>query len=770
MFFCTATVFSHQAQAKTKNALQADACLPPLITPALTIPPKNQNPPRYELLADQLLQPDENSYWLIGNATLYAPGRVLLSNKLWFNDAQKSAEAFGSVRLIQPDLLVTAERIQLNQTDKTLHLEQALYQILPTRGFGQADQIDADQKTQRTFFKSASYTTCPLLKTVLQPGETLYKKDYRHDVAWEMSFDKLKLDDKTRRIYGYNGWLHFYQVPIFYLPYINTSMDERDSGLLFPEIGVHRSINTRSPTAYWKQPYYFNLAPNYDDTLSLMPIQDRGVLVDNEFRYLNRTHRINFVASGIQDSVTAANGLQYALSNGNIVTGKKQLDRWRAKLDAQQHWNDHWRSEIHWQKVSDQAFYSDIPIEPSLTSRDEVPRNVQLHYQQLFGGAQVNAQLVASDHLRLRKDAPYNYEQKPSLTLNYQQLFAQKWQASLLTDVTEFQLSHKGLNRPEGVRTYVQPQLQTRWDRPYAFSEVQLILNKLRYHLESQSTVQETMLDTTVPQAVWRSGLIFERSLSFNQLALTQTLTPEIQWLYTPYEEQSQQPLFDTQAQSLNFSNLFATNRFSGFDRIGDTHQLTFALTTELFNPDHTLQLKAAIGQIAYFTERKVSLTSQAPDATPLSDYYSQITAQTAHWLFTNTSQWQRRDVALVAANSRLQWQPNRELTIVLHNQAANLTQPAFKTETLASGLLWQPVEQWQLGGYWQYDFTQNLKTDNEYAIRYNNCCWSAELSLQEQQFQNGVYNYGFQFVVQFKGISTLGTPFSDRLKQKLNF
>ena len=273
-----------------------------------------------------------------------------------------------------------------------------------------------------------------------------------------------------------------------------------------------------------------------------------------------------------------------------------------------------------------------------------------------------------------------------------------------------------------------------------------------------------------MPQYALKGGLTFERTLNWQDTPLTQTLVPELQWLYVPYIDQQQNPLFDTQPLSLNFSNLYALNRFSGFDRIGDTHQLTATLTSEIYNRTHSHQFKVALGQIFYFTDRKVTLNNTPPETAPLSDYYTQLSYFTPFWQLSNTSQWQRDTAALDASNTRLQLQLPPKLTLLLSNQAANLTRPSQKTESLSGGLLWQPLDQWRFGIYQQYNFTDNLKTDNEYAVQYNNCCWSAELSLHEQQLQNGVYNYGFKLVVEFKGLSTLGTPFNKRLQQKLNF
>jgi len=55
-------------------------------------------------------------------------------------------------------------------------------------------------------------------------------------------------------------------------------------------------------------------------------------------------------------------------------------------------------------------------------------------------------------------------------------------------------------------------------------------------------------------------------------------------------------------------------------------------------------------------------------------------------------------------------------------------------------------------------------------AIRYDDCCWAGELSVEKTQLENGLYNYSFQFLIEFKGLSSGGNSFQDYLGSKLNF
>ena len=116
------------------------------------------------------------------------------------------------------------------------------------------------------------------------------------------------------------------------------------------------------------------------------------------------------------------------------------------------------------------------------------------------------------------------------------------------------------------------------------------------------------------------SGLIFDRSLQADWLGVssgTQTLEPRLFYLYVPYRDQDDIPLFDSSNMDRDYDWLFRRNRFTGADRMGDAHQLTAALTTRLIDgPSGHERLRASIGQIQYFEDRRVTLEPDAPPET----------------------------------------------------------------------------------------------------------------------------------------------------------
>lgn len=746
-------------------------CLPQWIAPVQPIPGlKTDNTAE----ADVFYQTDKDTYKLSGNVALKQPGLVILADKIKANRTQSKLRAFGDVQLQREDFLATGQAAEIDDKTKTARLSSAKYQFKDTRSHGAADTIEVDQNTKIAHLENATFTTCPLVDYAWQErnGDIAHDKKY----AWELDFGHLEINDQTRRIYGHNTFLYFQTVPVFYTPYINFPMDDRASGFLFPTFGSYRPITRDVSETYVKIPYYFNIAPNFDDTLTVMKMQDRGWVLENEFRYLQPNHSAALTLTGLNDQVTKDTGLGYIDANGDPAFGEKIEERWRAKLIANQQWAPGLTSNVLWHEVSDENFYADIPVEPTLDTVTNTERHVKVNYNK--GNFQAGVQML--DYLRLRKNAPYNYEKRPEVTLNYyhpiQTEGLENWSVNLGAEAAEFEVTSSGHNKPEGLRTYLSPSIKYELLKPYGSLTAEMVANKVHYQMQDNANNTPGVLDhdITVPQYALKGGLVFERDLDINGFGLVQTLEPQVQYLYVPYQDQNGIPLFDTTVKSLDFSNLFDYNRYSGYDRIGDTNQVSAALVTRFLKPDGTPLFDAGLGQIFYFSDRKITLTDPATEAESqkntqgVSDYFVKLGATMGPFTFATTNQLSNFNYELTNSNSRLKLDLTPRFKLLMTNTLSKVN--TLKQEDLAAGFNWQINDEWTLGSYVNYDFTKQLRSEIQHALRYDSCCWASEFSVKETQLDNGLYNYSLQFVIELKGLSTVGTPFTDYLSNKLNF
>ena len=748
--FCTSlalSLLSTQSIAESLTDTTADRCLPELITPLQEIPVQltpqastQETPAPQNLEADELTQPTATTYQLTGNATFKQPGLVVLSDKMLYNKTEKTADFFGNVELHQPQILITAEQAQLDEKSQTAILKQTEYQILPSRVYGQSKQIVINQTNEHAQLDRASLTAC--------------RRQADKSIPWDLKFDELQLNNKTRRMVGKNTTLYFKGVPIFYTPYFDYPLDDRASGLLFPEFGNYKSLTQDKPISYLKLPYFFNIAPNIDDTLTVMPMTERGLALDNEFRYLgkqgNTTHNIVLDVTALQDQ---------------LIVDDRLKNRWRTSLDANQNWGKGLTSDLLWHEVSDENFFADIPVNPTLKTVTQTERHLKLDYRQ--GNLHSYAQIL--NHLRLR-DAVPNYEKMPEIGLDYSHQL-DRLRMDLQTNATEFAMADIEHSKSEALRVHLQPAFEYQLRKSFGGLKSTVVANQTQYQIHDNgfNNTGESSINRFVPQFALKGELIFERQLELLGEHYTQTLEPQVQYLYVPYENQSNIPLFDTANRSLAFSNLFTMNRFTGSDRIGDANQVASALTTRLLDDDGRQIADAGIGQILYLEDRKVMLTGDTPDTSAVSDIFVKFGLNLSDLYFSSTIQLEPEEYRLTNSNSRLKWQPGQNSTVLLNHLAQNQG-TNNEMEAISLGGFTRINNEWEVGVYANYDLQNDQLFETNFGLRYDSCCWAAEIVAEHTQLINGLYNDGIQIQFELKGIGTANPRFKNNFARKLNF
>ena len=114
---------------------------------------------------------------------------------------------------------------------------------------------------------------------------------------------------------------------------------------------------------------------------------------------------------------------------------------------------------------------------------------------------------------------------------------------------------------------------------------------------------------------------MFERDWNVAGRDYVQTLEPRAFYVYVPYKNQNQAPVFDTALDDFNFGQLFSVNRYIGNDRIADANQLTLALSSRLIDSESGVErLRVAVGERFYFEDQRVVLT-ESPRSAATSDF-----------------------------------------------------------------------------------------------------------------------------------------------------
>jgi LPS-assembly protein len=553
VFFCLASAL----------ARAADVCPAPpkytFVRPA-DIPLDDH---RIHVDSDDALLGADGSAVLNGRVTVRQDERSVAADSVTYDYGADKLTVKGKVDFLDPKLRVRGDSGSY-ETDGGANFNEAFFQLMDRNGRGFAKDIDL-HPDGKVDLDHVRYTTCPV-----------------GNEDWSLSASKISLDTKLQEGVARHVTMRFKDVPIFYTPYISFPLgDERKSGVLFPGLG-HSGSNGFDAEV----PYYFNLAPNYDLTVTPGILTARGVQLAEDFRYLTaRSH-------GQLDATFLPNDKQQHDNRSYL--------RYTDVTDIQHGL----RFDADIASVSDTNYFQSFAVGTEQTSVTFLERRVDvLYYDDAW---RIRAQLQnfqTIDTTVIDADRPYS--RVPRI------------QASALYPIEnsnfEFAFDSEAVNflrgvGPTGVRLNLSPEIRWSNRTPGYFFEPAVGYDFTQYDLQDAGAGRPSTPSRALPYARVDTGLIFEREAG-SQGQRTQTLEPRLVYSYVPYRNQDELPIFDSGLPDLNLTELFRTNRYVGSDRIGDANQVALAVTTRLFDTvSGTQYLSATVGQIRYFSIPRVGL------------------------------------------------------------------------------------------------------------------------------------------------------------------
>jgi LPS-assembly protein len=513
---------------------------------------------------DALLGADGNAV-VNGRVRVRQDERSIAGDSVTYDYNMDLLNVKGSVDFMDPRLRVQSVTGRYDPT-AGVDFSQANFQLMDRNGRGVAREL-AVSPDGKVALNEVLYTSCPVGKD-----------------DWMLHAAEIDLDTKLQVGVAHHVTMRFMDVPIFYTPYISFPLgDERKSGVLFPNLG--HSGNNGFELAV---PYYFNLAPNYDLTLTPGILTARGVQLTEDFRYLTASSHgqidATFLPADKKDNNDNRSYARYT-DVTDLMPG--------LRVDA----------DIA--NVSDSTYFQDFAVGTAQTSVTYLERRADLLYYD--DAWRIRAQLQNFQTIdTLVSDADRPYSRVPRVQANaLYPIGDSKFEFAFDSEAVNF-LREVG---PTGLRLDLSPEI--RWSNrgPGWFFEPAVGYDFTQYDLQDVAFGSPSTPTRALPYARLDAGLVFERDAG-SQGQRTQTLEPRIVYSYVPYRNQNDLPIFDSALPDFNLTELFRTNRYVGSDRIGDANQLALALTTRLFDHNSGAQyLSATIGQIRYFTIPQVGLT-----------------------------------------------------------------------------------------------------------------------------------------------------------------
>ena len=671
-----------------------------------------------------------------GNAELRKPNAYLKADRIRYISSTDEVEAIGNVRLYKDGDLVTGPRLRMRVdqslgvfegTDFTLAPRERTRYSKPVEGRGTAAAVRLDGE-DRYRVTGGRFTTC-------KPTET----------GWTVGAQELDIDFDRSVVTARDAKFTFLGMSTPTIPYATFSLNnERKSGFLPPLFAFQGKTGFE-----FALPYYFNIAPNQDATVWARYMEKRGLQGIGEYRYLGSWY------SGIL--------------RGDYLPYDKILetDRWAVLWRHAFNYQNRWSGYVNFNQVSDDSYFRDLSGRLAIATQTYLPREGGITYT---GGGWWNVSARVQDFQTLQNPTnpvPIPYARLPQITGNALYQTNLGLDAGMYADFTNF--TAPGL--PDGRRTIAYPYLTWPFLTPASFVVPKIGVNATYYDLSNVAPDVPTSQSRVLPIATVDSGLIFERNTTLAGRPILQTLEPRLYYVWIPYKDQSQIPLFDTSVADLNYAQIFTENYYLGWDRISNANQLTAAASTRIIVPTTGQEaFRALVGQRYYFTPQQVQLNPQTPlrtgSASPLllaatglvyPSWYADVAAQLA----SNNLQAERFNVGI-----RYQPGVNRLLNFSYRFTSAQLVTPEIH-QVGVSG-------QWPLGagfygvGRFNYDLQGGQTTELLGGIEYNAGCWILRVVGQSFPTSSTSRTTAVFVQIEFDGFSRIGSNPLEALRRNV--
>jgi LPS-assembly protein len=620
--------------------------------------------------------------------------------------------ATGNVEFLDPATWVRGSNARYNSTTGLFSIEDAEYDLFTVPARGSADRISVEG-TRQLALTDVTYTSCA-----------------RGDNDWMLHAGSLSVDRTTGTATARNARLEFLGVPILYTPYLTYPIDSRrKSGLLLPEVGSSEQRGVE-----YEQPYYFNLAPNYDATLTPHYMSKRGVQAQGEFRYLGGG--TSGILSGDflpNDEVTGENRTQLVWFN-------------QSQLPAG------WRSTIDATDVSDSTYYEDLTSGLANTSQVVLTRSVAF---ERFGKSWSTLLQVEDYEMLDQSLTPEEqpYREVPRLAVNgYWPNAGFGLALGVASELTYFDRA-TGVT---GLRAHVQPEASLPLDLGPLRIEPYVGFDHTVYSLNHVAPDGNDAPSTTVPIYSLDLRTLLDRTWGDGGKWL-QTIEPRVQYVYVPFRDQNEFPVFDTIQPDFSLVQLFRRNRYVGLDRFGDTNQLNLGLTTRMLrSSDGSQFLTATIGETQYFSSQDVVLPGEQPSDDTASDYIAELGMNlNDQWKVDLGYQWDSDLGVTQLAEARVLYRADDYRVV---NLSYRFRKDSVREIDLAGA--WPLGDRWNIVGHYDYSLLDNEPLERLVGLDYSTCCWGIRLvAIRSLTSRDGGSDSAISLQLLLKGFGSSRSP-----------
>jgi len=675
-----------------------------------------------------------------GDAEMHQGGDYVKGDRIDLNTLNDELHATGNVHVKQGTTYAEGPELRLKMQERVGEMQSPTFKI---KAGAQDARGDAStmlfEGPNKETLKKARYTTC-------EAGND----------DWYLNAGELEIDHYTETATATNASMEFKGIPIMYTPWIDFPFNkQRKSGFMMPTFGT-----TTRNGAEFSVPYYWNIAPNRDATLTPRYLSKRGAQLQGEYRYLNEHF------SGI--------------TNAEVLPGDDLTDstRYYVNFMHAHDFQNGWTGNVQYEKVSDNQYFIDMSNRVTNTSIVNLPQQVSANYRY----ADWNFSALMQQYQTL-DNASFPYQRLPQLTLSGSQelgVLGSKeedygvFNATLYSEFVRFDRHQDAPVAVTGNRFTFYPNISLPMAQSYGYITPKLGLHYTKYILENTGGAFDSD-SRVIPTFSVDSGLYFDRDMRVVKNMYTQTIEPRLFYVYIPHHDQSRLPNFDTGLSDLNLATMFSENQFSGGDRVNDANQITAAVTTRLIDQKTGAQrLSATLGERFYLSDQQVVLPGGTPRVSDRSDIVAALTAElTNGWNADANWQFDTDQGKSVKTNLTARYQP--EIGKIL-NLGYRYTVDSLEQIDISGQ--WPLAPRWYGLGRLNYSLRDNPPTDVrgpiEYlaGVEYDAGCWQGRAVFQRLATSTATATarsaYAFFFQLELGGLSKIGSNPLEIIKRNI--
>ncbi|WP_263753282.1 LPS assembly protein LptD [Kosakonia cowanii] len=664
----------------------------------------------------------------------------------------RTVDALGNVHYDDNQVILKGPKGWANLNTKDTNIWDGNYQMVDRQGRGTADVMKQRGQNRYTILDNGTFTSC-------LPGSN----------TWSVVGSEVIQDREEQVAEIWNARFKLGPVPVFYSPYLQLPIgDKRRSGFLIP--------NAKYSTSNYFEfylPYYWNIAPNMDATITPHYIHKRGnTQWQNEFRYLSQA------GQGLIEFDYLPSDKVYEDEHPTEGDRHRWLFFWQHSgvLDKV------WRFNANYTKVSDPNYFNDFSSKYGSSTDGYATQILSVGY----AVENFDATVSTKQFQVFNRNNSNSYSAQPQVDVNWYHNDLGPFDFRVYGQAVNFVNTNK--NNPESTRLHLEPTLSLPLSNGWSSlnTEVKMLATHYQqtnvdtYNTRNGTDYRESV-DRVMPQFKTDGKLVFERNMDW-AAGYTQTLEPRAQYLYVPYRDQSHINNYDSSLLQSDYSGLFRDRTYGGLDRIASANQVTTGLTTRIFDDAAVERFNVSVGQIYYFTESRTGddnikweKDNKTGSLVWAGDTYWRISDR---WGLRGGVQYDTRLNNIANSSSALEYRRDQDRLVQLSYRYASpeyiqATLPNYAaSEQYKNGISqvgtaasWPIADRWSLVGAYYLDTNTKKPADQMVGVQYNSCCYAIRLGWERKlngwENDQSKYEKVIGFNIELRGLSSnygLGT------------